>query len=61
MEVLQDVKNVIYLPWSEGKWSNLHIGVCESFFPLVYKDRFLRPRVPNKYLAGKEHKQQQRK
>lgn len=43
----------MYLPWPQGKWSDLHIGVCESLFPLVYQDRLLCSRVPNKYLVGK--------
>lgn len=39
-----------YLPPPEGKQSDLHVGVCESFFPLIHEDRLLRSRVPNKYL-----------
>lgn len=42
------------LPGRQGKRSNLHIRICESFFPLVHEDRLLRSRVPNKYLVGGE-------
>lgn len=34
------------------QWSNFHVGVCESLFPLVYKDRFLRSCVPNEDLSA---------
>lgn len=37
-----------------GTQSDLHIGVCESLFSLVYKDGFLCSRVPNEYLVRKK-------
>lgn len=36
----------------EETTSNLHVGVCKSFFPLIYKDRFFRPSVPNENLSA---------
>lgn len=38
-----------------GTQSDLHIGVRESLFSLVYKDGFLCSRVPNEYLEKKQH------
>lgn len=37
--VTEGISNFIkqnYLPWTERKQSNLHIGVRESLFPLVH-------------------------
>lgn len=45
-----------YLPSCERNWSNLNIGVGESLFPLIYKDRLLCSRVPNKYLKEKKRR-----
>lgn len=38
----------------EQEESNLHVWVRESLLPLVDEDGFLRSRVPNEYLEGRE-------
>lgn len=35
-------------------WSDLDVGVCESFLPFVYEDGFLCSRVPDENLWRKQ-------